>query len=586
LLAIAALFLPFQLFADGKVFPPLALPAHVTIPDQRALIHFTNGTERLVIETRFTGSGTNFAWVVPLPGRPVIEEASTGLFPTLQHLFRPRFEHTVTRYYLGILALLGAGYLLLFVRPDSRLNWLDLAACALVGIAVGIGSDGPLLGLIPFSLLVCGVMLVRFVTSSVVALVVVVAVVVAVGVLLPGLAKARSGSMDASSGSDGIEILNRQVVGVFETTTIASRDPKALQIWLRGNGFAMSTNAAPVIESYVKDGWIFVAAKVWRDTAGEATSTPHPLSFTFATDKPVYPMRLTGVDNGSLSVELYVFGPGRAEARHFNVERCTEPSYPSAEESWSYWSPERPRIRHPLLRRWVNGAPVATKLSARLGPADMRDDIWLEWASFREKRSVVYSRLGAFTVALNWGAAMIVLGLLGVCVADRAGSRWPARLPKLLAGTAVSGLMLFGLIYLALPKTDVRLVKRPWADAMQNLLQLYFELQDSSTNQPTIVEARAFLNSPTNGISGSIRVNPWSGSRIREEDSPGNYSLRATSDGLKYIAHDAEGAEHSIGRVVPSSASIIPDCRINPAFLLTVVYRPNMRPDLGSVRSP
>lgn len=28
------------------------------LPDQRALIHFTDGAERLVIETRFTGQGT------------------------------------------------------------------------------------------------------------------------------------------------------------------------------------------------------------------------------------------------------------------------------------------------------------------------------------------------------------------------------------------------------------------------------------------------------------------------------------------------------------------------------------------------
>jgi len=52
----------------------------VEIPDQRALINFSNGVERLVIETRFTGRGTNFTWVVPLPAKPVIEVATPGLF--------------------------------------------------------------------------------------------------------------------------------------------------------------------------------------------------------------------------------------------------------------------------------------------------------------------------------------------------------------------------------------------------------------------------------------------------------------------------------------------------------------------------
>ncbi len=89
---------------------------------------------------------------------------------------------------------------------------------------------------------------------------------------------------------------------------------------------AVPTNAEPVIASYVKDGWVFVATKVRRDKPDNETSTPHPLSFTFKTDKPVYPMRLTGLDNGPLSVELYVFGPSRAKAAHFKVESCVKPA--------------------------------------------------------------------------------------------------------------------------------------------------------------------------------------------------------------------------------------------------------------------
>jgi hypothetical protein len=106
------LILPVMALADGMVVPTVAYPAKVTIPDQRALICFSNGIERLVIETRFTGAGTNFAWVVPLPSQPVIEEATTGLFPTLQYLFRPEIVHEVPRYYIGILFGLGLIYLL------------------------------------------------------------------------------------------------------------------------------------------------------------------------------------------------------------------------------------------------------------------------------------------------------------------------------------------------------------------------------------------------------------------------------------------------------------------------------------------
>ena len=134
------LFLPLAALADGMVIPTIAYPAKITIPDQRALICFSNGTERLVIETRFTGAGTNFAWVVPLPSQPVIEEATTGLFPTLQYLFRPEIIHDVPRYYLGILALIWLliwlVYIILFVRPTGRVKWLDIASCLLVGLGI------------------------------------------------------------------------------------------------------------------------------------------------------------------------------------------------------------------------------------------------------------------------------------------------------------------------------------------------------------------------------------------------------------------------------------------------------------------
>jgi hypothetical protein len=87
---LALLLMTPSVWGDGMVMHATAVPVEVRIPDQRALIQFSNGLERLVIETRFTGAGTNFAWVVPLPSPPIIEEASAGLFPTLQSLFQPR----------------------------------------------------------------------------------------------------------------------------------------------------------------------------------------------------------------------------------------------------------------------------------------------------------------------------------------------------------------------------------------------------------------------------------------------------------------------------------------------------------------
>src|ERR1019366_790106 len=175
------------------VVPTIAYPAKITIPDQRALICFSNGTERLVIETRFTGAGTNFAWVVPLPSQPVIEEATTGLFPTLEYLFRPKIVHDVPPYFIGILALLVIIYLL---RLAVKSVWN--------------------------------------------AFVVAIIFLLLAAFFLPALSAKRRG-MEPASSAQAVSVLDRKIVGIFETTTITSHDAKALQTWLSKNGYVVPT---------------------------------------------------------------------------------------------------------------------------------------------------------------------------------------------------------------------------------------------------------------------------------------------------------------------------------------------------------
>lgn len=503
------LLLPFVALADGKMIS--AFPANVTMPDQQALIHFTNGTERLVIETRFTGAGTNFAWVVPLPNKPVVEAATTGLFPTLRYLFQPPIVHQVPPYYVGFLMAIGAVALLYVAVRGSGLR-------AMIGLLLGV----PLLG---YSVLV-----------------------------LLALANPVGGWGSAPEGA--VSILDRRVVGVFDTTTLASQDPKALQNWLRENGFAPPADTAPVIESYVKEGWVFVAAKVRRDLPGLQTSTPHPLSFTFKTERPVYPMRLTGIGNGPLNVELYVFGPGRASARHFKTQRCTQPVYQEPEKWWSYRTPRTLNIVHPLLRRWVGGSPVATRLTATLTPANMRQDVWLDWEPFREKSSRVYSREAAWAYALNCGVGLFAAVLFVALIAADASKKIRPLLLKVAAAFAIPSVLLTGTLYLALSKTEVRLVQGPGGRAQRQLNVLYWALQEENNVTASTVEAIVL------GLTNSPIVQDWSryhdsdyrenvllGGTLRQEDSPGNYTLRQSAAGLEFIGYDAQGAERVLGSI-------------------------------------
>jgi hypothetical protein len=617
------LFLPMAALADGMVVPTIAYPAKVTIPDQRALICFSNGTERLVIETRFTGAGTNFAWVVPLPSQPVIEEATTGLFPTLGYLFRPQIIHDVPRYYLGILALIWLliwlVYIMLFVRPTGRVSLLDITSCLLVGVgiftienlsvtdgvdwmvmaadfiiildlifiltlvrlwnrlprALGVamlplflapqflllpiaGAPGslPLFLVVLFFLVFLDWILIASLVKSwknasrAIATAMLISLLAFQAVLLVFVASVISRSAELRSKgmqslgmdhpptpSQAVSILDRKIVGVFETTTITSHDAKALQTWLSENGFTVPTNAEPVIASYVKDDWVFVTTKVRRDKPDNETSTPHPLSFTFKTDKPVYPMQLTGLNSQSLSVDLYVFSDARATAPHFKVESCTRlnrPPLPSSQHRRpDYWqgrnllhsSTETLNIVHPLLRQWTGDSAVATRLTATLSPADMRKDARINWKPFSEKKNRLFSQQGAWTMSLNWGTGILAAGLFVVCLLAFAGKTHKTKLLLRVGFVTVASVILAGLVYRSLPKTEVVFV-HGYSRSSTDWVILYRILHGGGWQ--TMAEARAKLQGA---------------GQIHEEDSPGNYLLRETNNQMQLIFFDPDGGE-------------------------------------------
>ena len=74
------------------------------MPDQRALLVWSNGVERLAIETRIVGEGTNFAWVVPLRSWPSVDSVRAAIRKVLRGhpelVSRPMIEEDSPRNYL------------------------------------------------------------------------------------------------------------------------------------------------------------------------------------------------------------------------------------------------------------------------------------------------------------------------------------------------------------------------------------------------------------------------------------------------------------------------------------------------------
>ncbi len=266
--------------ADGKVFRILAEdPTGATMPDQQALIHFKDGVETLAIETALHGFAGELCVGGAAAAAPEVSPATPGLFKTLRAMHQPEIRGS-HQSFLVVSVPVALVLLVMIGRP--RLGWRVL-----------------LYILLPFLALV---------------------------MLLPTLGKAR-GIAGGVEGVGGVTEVSRQLVGEFEVTVVESEEPDALVKWLKERRFEVSAAAEKVIGAYVADGWVFAAAKMRRDasTKVDGLLTPHPLVFKFPVKAPVYPMRLTGVENGGpLKVDLYVLADSRAEAPGFRVERCGE----------------------------------------------------------------------------------------------------------------------------------------------------------------------------------------------------------------------------------------------------------------------
>ncbi len=521
-LAASALFTsPAAVLADGKVFS--RAQAVVNIPDQEAIIHFADGVQTLVIETRFNppsgaavpatdADAAAFAWVVPVPrgtggagraagggvggdrggGVPEVFAVTTGVFPTLRAVCAPQVVHNVAPLHLPLIALA-----------------VLLLVCAAIPHRVGAIVAAVIIGLI------------------------------VLGLLLPSLGKARSAASDPSS---GVEVLERTIVGSFDIAVVGSSEPDpggALRDWLEREGFHVPAAARPVISDYARDGWVFVAAKLRPEEAGAdgapTTLTPHPLAIRFSTPTPVYPMRLTAVENRSLTLDLYVFGTQRAVVEGMEPVRCGAVSrLPAVADDRS---PAWPRteasipIAHRQILPLIAEATILTKLSGTFTPDRMHSDLAIAWAPFAEIGARKYSARGASMFAVNLIAALWLAAIIGVLVAGalvRVRSvrlaRWglAALAPCLLVGLAVRAF---------LPTTDVTVSHaRFLADRRVPLLVETAAAGCGEHPFDSLDAARAAFGREFDRL---VADQPRSASALRRphEDSPGNYIVRERDGG-------------------------------------------------------
>jgi len=128
----------------------------------------------------------------------------------------------------------------------------------------------------------------------------------------------NAGGTGGGGGADGggVTVIAQETVGPYDTVQLSSQDPNALKNWLTGNGYSVPQDIAPIIDTYVAEGFNFLALKL---APGKGINSMRPVRVTSTGATPVLPLRMVAAGTGlTTPITLFVMGEGRYEPANFS----------------------------------------------------------------------------------------------------------------------------------------------------------------------------------------------------------------------------------------------------------------------------
>lgn len=261
----------------------------------------------------------------------------------------------------------------------------------------------------------------------------------------------------------------------------------------------------------------------------------------------MYPLRLTGVGNGPLSVDLYIFAgrkaaiPGWETVRSAPVINLSE-----SDDQAGVQLVDTFPLAHEELLTLVGDPAWMTRLQASLSPEQMKADAYVEWVEPEVVRRVARTPGAAFGRAMVLGlGAGVLVSLFALCKPT------PAR-PRiaLFALAAIVGVFSAGFVLDPAEVVELRraVISRGMAQIIGKWLAMYSceELEENSDFVPTVEWARSRVREILRE-RGMIDPDEEMDERWREEDSPWRYVIRTTPDeGVEFVDYGPFGEAHTI----------------------------------------
>lgn len=127
-----------------------------------------------------------------------------------------------------------------------------------------------------------------------------------------------TGPMAPPDPNKSVEVWERKTIGSYEVSVLSATDSTGLMEWLKSNHYAVPEKAAKPLQEYINKGWTFVASRIANPKAENDlhAGTLAPLRFTFATNKPIYPLKLSAANPGPFKLLLYLMFPSTHSGVH------------------------------------------------------------------------------------------------------------------------------------------------------------------------------------------------------------------------------------------------------------------------------
>jgi hypothetical protein len=123
------------------------------------------------------------------------------------------------------------------------------------------------------------------------------------------------GSGEDFAGGNDVTVVHRGTVGPYQTVTLSTETPGALNDWLTTAGYKIDPATQPVVDAYVKEGFDFIALKLLPTSSVKEMK---PVRVHQLGASPTLPLRMVAVGTGAnVAVTLFLISEGRWEAENF-----------------------------------------------------------------------------------------------------------------------------------------------------------------------------------------------------------------------------------------------------------------------------